>query len=179
MPLAAQFQDNLMLKPKRPIFKNYAKTLCFCAFFEYQLMSVKHNDDVTTISKKHKKIIAEIIDFSLFLIKILIIFRIDVRTRNFEVLGRILASILGVLGRSWGRLGASWAPLGPHFGAKVLTRRQPHHPTKKTRKPGVPKSWKIKGRRLGDAWCGDHVKQPIPKKASQKYCKTLGKTLMA
>ena len=26
MPLAAKFQDNLMLKPKRPIFKNYAKT---------------------------------------------------------------------------------------------------------------------------------------------------------
>ena len=116
------------------------KHCVFGAFFEYQLMSVKHNDDVTTISKKHKNITAEIIDFSLFLIKILIIFRIDVRTRNFEVLGRILASILGVLGRSWGRLGASWAPLGPHFGAKVPTRRQPHHPTKKTRKPGVPKS---------------------------------------
>ena len=149
MPLAAKFQDNLMLKPKRPIFKNYAKTLCFCAFFEYQLMSVKHNDDVTTISKKHKKIIAEIIDFSLFLIKILIIFRIDVRTRNFEVLGRILASILGVLGRSWGRLGASWAPLRASWAPLWRQRRQPHHPTKKTRKPGVPKSWKIKGRRLG------------------------------
>ena len=74
-------------------------------------MSVKHNDDVTTISKKHKKIIAEIIDFSLFLIKILIIFCIDVRTRNFKVLGRILASIFEVLGRSWGRLGKSWTPL--------------------------------------------------------------------
>ena len=63
MPLAAKFQDNLMLKPKRPIFKNYAKTLCFCAFFEYHLMSIKHNDDVTTMSKKHEKIIAGIIDF--------------------------------------------------------------------------------------------------------------------
>ena len=63
MPLAANFQDNLMLKPKRPIFKNYAKTQCFCAFFEYQLMSIKHKDDVTTMSKKHEKIIAEIIDF--------------------------------------------------------------------------------------------------------------------
>ena len=108
MPLAAKFQDNLMLKPKRPIFKNYAKTLCFCAFFEYQLMSVKHNDDVTTISKKHKKIIAEIIDFSLFLIKILIIFRIDVRTRNFEVLGRILASISASI----------WDQVGPQSGSK-------------------------------------------------------------
>jgi len=58
MPLAAKFQDNLMLKPKRPIFKNYAKTFCFCAFFEYQLMSIKHNDDVTTMSKKHEKVIA-------------------------------------------------------------------------------------------------------------------------
>ena len=117
-------------------------------------MSVKHKDDVTTISKKHKKIIAEIIDFSLFLIKILIIFRIDVRTRNFEVLESILASILGFLGRSWGGLAASLDPLGPHFGAKVPIRRQPHHPTKKTRKPGVPKSWKIKGRRHGDACVG-------------------------
>ena len=122
MPLAAKFQDNLMLKPKRPIFKNYAKTLCFCAFFEYQLMSVKHNDDVTTISKKHKKIIAEIIDFSLFLIKILIIFRIDVRTRNFEVLGRILASISASIctqvdfqsGSKWD-LGASSTSLGKNL----------------------------------------------------------------
>ena len=63
MPLAANFQDNLMLKPKRPIFKNYWKTQCCCAFFEYQLMSIKHKDDVTTMSKKHEKIIAGIIDF--------------------------------------------------------------------------------------------------------------------
>ena len=63
MPLAANFQDNLMLKPKRPIFKNYGKTLCFCAFFEYQLMSIKHKDDVTTMSKKHEKFIAGILDF--------------------------------------------------------------------------------------------------------------------
>ena len=64
MPLAAKFQDNLMLKPKRPIFKNYGKKHCvFCAFFEYQLMSIKHKDDVTTMSKKHEQIIAGIIDF--------------------------------------------------------------------------------------------------------------------
>ena len=145
MPLAAKFQDNLMLKPKRPIFKNYAKTMCFCAFFEYQLMSVKHNDDVTTISKKHKKIIAEIIDFSLFLIKILIIFRIDVRTRNFEVLGRILASILGVLGRSWGRLGASWAPLRSSWAP--LWRQSPY--TKAATSPNEKNS-KTKGPKIRD-----------------------------
>ena len=63
MPLAAKFQDNLMLKPKRPIFKNYGKTLSFGAFFEYQLMSIKHKDDVTTMSKKDEKIIAKIINF--------------------------------------------------------------------------------------------------------------------
>ena len=37
MPLAANFQDNLMLKPKRPIFKNYGKTVCFCAFLNVNL----------------------------------------------------------------------------------------------------------------------------------------------
>ena len=49
--------------------------------------------------------------------------------------------------RSWegrgivsGRLGTHYGRLGPHFTAKVLTRRQPHHPTKKTRKPRLPKS---------------------------------------
>ena len=63
MPLAANFQDNLMLKPKRPIFKNYRKHNVFRAFFEYQLMSIKHKDDVTTMSKKHEQIIAGIIDF--------------------------------------------------------------------------------------------------------------------
>ena len=44
-----------------------------------------------------------------------------------------------LLGAS-GRLGPHLRRLGPHFGAKVPTRRQPHHPTKKTRKPWVPKS---------------------------------------
>ena len=63
MPLAANFQDNLMPKPKRPIFKTYGKTQCFGAFFEYELISIKHKDDVTTMSKKHEKIIAGIIDF--------------------------------------------------------------------------------------------------------------------
>ena len=47
-------------------------------------------------------------DFSLFLIKILIIFRIDVRTRNFEVLGRILASISASI----------WDQVGPQSGSK-------------------------------------------------------------
>ena len=54
MPLAANFADNLMLKPKRPIFKNYGKTQGVCAFFEYQLMSIKHKDDVTTMSNMHE-----------------------------------------------------------------------------------------------------------------------------
>ena len=174
MPLAAKFQDNLMLKPKRPIFKNYAKPLCFCAFFEYQLMSVKHNDDVTTISKKHKKIIAEIIDFSLFLIQILIIFRIDVRTRNFEVLGRILASILGVLGRSWSRLGASWALLGPTLAPRSLHEGSHTTQRKKLRNHGSQNQRSAACRPVR----GAQVKQPIPKKASQKYRKTLGKTQM-
>ena len=125
------------------------KHCVFGAFFEYQLMSVKHNDDVTTISKKHKNITAEIIDFSLFLIKILIIFRIDVRTRNFEVLGRILASILGVLGRSWGRLGASWAPLraswAPLWLQSTYTKAATQH-IKKNIKNQRPRNW---GRRHG------------------------------
>ena len=44
------------------------------------------------------------------------------------------------LGVVSGRLGPHYGRLGPHFGAKVPTRRQLHHPTKKTRKPRVPKS---------------------------------------
>ena len=44
------------------------------------------------------------------------------------------------LGVVSGRLGPHYGRLGPHFGAKVPTRRQPHYPTKKTRKPWVPKS---------------------------------------
>ena len=142
MPLAAKFQDNLMLKPKRPIFKNYAKTLCFCAFFEYQLMSIKHNDDVTTMSKKHEKIIAGIIDFW---------------TKKQEFSASMLErGISRSWGRSWprfwgsweglgvvsGRLGPHLERLGPYFGTKVLTRRQPHQPTKKltnygSQNPGV------------------------------------------
>ena len=63
MPLAAKFQDNLMRKPKRPIFKNYGKTMCFSAFFEYRLRSIKNKNVVTTMTKKHEKNIAKIIDF--------------------------------------------------------------------------------------------------------------------
>ena len=79
-----------------------------------------------------------------------------------------------LLGAS-GRLGPHLGRLGPHFGAKVPTRRQPHHPTKKTRKPGVPKSCKIKGWRHEHVPSGARVKQPIPKKAYLKYGKTLVK----
>ena len=63
MPLAANFQDNLMLKPKKPIFKNYGKNIVFLCIFQYQLLPIKHKDDVTTMSKKHEQIIAKIIDF--------------------------------------------------------------------------------------------------------------------
>ena len=116
------------------------KLCVFCALFEYQLMSIKHNDDVKTISKKHEKIIAGIIDF---------------RTKDQVFSASMLErGISRSWGKSWprfwvsweglgvvsGRLGPHYGRLGPHFSAKVLTQRQPHHPTKKTPKPWVPKS---------------------------------------
>ena len=94
------------------------------------------------------------------------IFGLDVGTRNFEVLGRILASILGVLGRSWGRLGASWAPLrgvlGPTLAPKYLHKRSHTAHQKKYEKP---ESQKL-GSAAWDLTSGDVVKQPIPRKAS-------------
>ena len=63
MPLAANFQDNLMLKPKKADLQKLWKSIEFLCISEYQLMSIKHKDDVTTMSKKHEKIIAGIIDF--------------------------------------------------------------------------------------------------------------------
>ena len=140
MPLAAKFQDNLMLKPKRPIFKNYGKTLYFCACFEYQLMSIKHKDDVTTMSKKHEKIIAGIIDFW---------------TKKQEFSASMLErGISRSWGRSWprfwgsweglgvvsGRLGPHLGHLGPHSGSKVPTQRQPHSTSKKILKTRVPET---------------------------------------
>ena len=116
------------------------KTLCCCAFFKYQLMSIKHKDDVTTMSKKHEKIIAGIIDFS---------------TKKQEFSASMLErGISRSWGRSWprfwgsweglgvvsGRLGPHYGRLGPHFGAKVPTRTQPHHPTKKLENQGSQKS---------------------------------------
>ena len=47
------------------------------------------------------------------MVKVLLIFGIGVRTRNFEVLGRILASILASIRDQVGRLGASWGRLVP------------------------------------------------------------------
>ena len=47
-----------------------------------------------------------------FFVEILIVFGIDVRTRNFEVLGSILASISASIWGQVGRLGASWDRLG-------------------------------------------------------------------
>ena len=77
-------------------------------------------------------------------------FGLDVGTRNFEVLGKILASILGVLGRSWGRLGASWAPLRSSWAP--LWRQSPYTkaatpPNEKNSKTMGPK---IRERRHGD-----------------------------
>ena len=121
MLLPLKFQEILMLKPKRSIFKNYAKTLCFCAFFEYQLMSVKHNDDVTTISKKHKKSLPKSSIFLYFWLKFW-----SFSASMFE--REILRSWGGSWPRFWGswgglgvvsgRLGPHLGRLGPHFGAK-------------------------------------------------------------
>ena len=95
-----------MLKPKRPIFKNYAKTQCFCALFEYQLMSVKHNDDVTTMSKKHENIIARIIVFEQQIKN----FRPRCWNAECRGLGQDLGLDFGGLGRV---LGSSLAILRP------------------------------------------------------------------
>ena len=49
----------------------------------------------------------------LLFVEMLIDFGIDVRTRNFEVLGSILASISASIWGQVGRLGASWGRLVP------------------------------------------------------------------
>ena len=160
MPPAANFQDNLMLKPKGRSSKTMEKHNVLC-IFEYQRMSIKHKDDVTTMSKKHENHCRN----HRFLNKKAIIFGLDVGTRNFEVLGRILASILGVLRRSWGRLGASWAPLraswAPLWLQSTYTNAATQH-IKKNMKNQCPKNW---GRRHQDAPSGVMVKLQIPRKA--------------
>ena len=93
------------------------------------------------------------------------IFGLDVGTQNFEVLGKILASILGVLGRSWGRLEASWAPAraswAPLWRQSPYTKAATQHIKKKCEKP--------ESQKLGSAApggeCGAVVKHTIPKKA--------------
>ena len=40
------FEENVMLKPKWPIFKKRAKTLCFCAFFEHTLLPRSKKNDL-------------------------------------------------------------------------------------------------------------------------------------
>ena len=55
MLLPLKFQEILMLKPKRSIFKNYAKTQYFCAFSEYVLMSTKNRNILETNAEKHQK----------------------------------------------------------------------------------------------------------------------------
>ena len=87
--------------------KTMEKTMCFVHFWISTYVNKAQrwcDNDVKKTWKKHCQ-------NHQFLNKKARIFGLDVGTRNFEVLGRILASILGVLGRSWGRLGASWAPL--------------------------------------------------------------------
>ena len=72
-----------------------------------------------------------------------VIFGLDVGTRNFEVLGRILASIFGVLGGLGvvlKRLEPHLERLGLHFAAKIFTRRQPHGSSKKLYKNRVQKT---------------------------------------
>ena len=54
MLLPLKFQEILMLKPKRSIFKNYAKTKYFCAFSEYVLMSTKNRNILETNEKSIK-----------------------------------------------------------------------------------------------------------------------------
>ena len=55
MPLPSKVEENLMLKPKRRIFKNYAKTQYFCVFSEYVLMSTKNRNNLETNAEKHQK----------------------------------------------------------------------------------------------------------------------------
>ena len=93
------------------------------------------------------------------------IFGLDVGTRNFEVLGKILASILGVLGRSWGRLGASWAPLRASWAP--LWRQSPYTKAATTvhqKKYEKPESQKL-GSVAPGGGCGGVVKHTITKKA--------------
>ena len=120
MPLAAKFQDNRMLKPKRPIFKNYTKTQYFCAFFEYHLISIKHKDDMTTISKKHEKALPET---SIFEQKISF-FRPRCWNAEFRGLRRDLGLDFGglgeVLGSSRGILGPTALVLSPTLTPKYL-----------------------------------------------------------
>ena len=53
-PLATKIQHNLMLKQKRPICKNCAKTRCFCIVFKYRPMSMRHRNNMKGISKSIK-----------------------------------------------------------------------------------------------------------------------------
>ena len=100
-----------------------------------------------------------------FLVKKVRFFGLDVETRNFEVLGRILASILGVLGRSWGRLGASWAPLRSSWAP--LWRQSPY--TKAATPPDEKNSKTMGPKILGSAApglrSGATGKHTIPKKS--------------
>ena len=49
--LRFNFEENLMLMPKETIFKNHAKPLCFCTFFEHSFISMKRKNDFNTSKK--------------------------------------------------------------------------------------------------------------------------------
>ena len=151
MLLAAKFQDNLMLKPKRPIFKNYGKnTLFLCIFWISTYVNKAqrwYDNHVKEAWKNHCR-------NHRFLNKKARIFGLDVGTRNFEVLGKILASILGVLGRSWGRLGASWAPLRSSWASLWRQNRYKKAATPPNEKNSETMGPKIRERRHGDLRVG-------------------------
>ena len=88
--LRFNFEENLMLMPKEAIFKNHAKPLCFCTFFQHSFISMKRKNDFNT----NKIIVKNPMEKRWFFIEIFIILGICFRLKNFAVLGRVLASIL-------------------------------------------------------------------------------------
>ena len=90
-------------------------------------MSIKHKDDVTTMSKKHEKSLPKSSIFEKSNN-----FRPRCWNAEFRGLGQDLGLDFGGLGKVLGSSRGVLGRLGPHFGAKVLTRRQPHSPSKKT-----------------------------------------------
>ena len=107
MRFPLKLEGILMLKPNRPIFKNYAKT----ANFLHVLNTCVRRQRTETCRKPMQKSIKNHSPSRLCFVEILIVFGIDVRTRNFEVLERIWASISASIWGQVDRLGASWGRL--------------------------------------------------------------------